>query len=111
VKKFPHLVEMHKKLGPRGLVVISVHAEDEAIDREQQGRVLKFLQKQDATQINLILDEPMELWGKKLDIDLKPCLYVFNRLGEWKRFDAYELVEKGTQEKADQLIEDWLKQR
>ena len=47
--QFPHTVELHRKLGPRGLVVVSLSCDD---DTEKED-VLKFLREKQATFDNL----------------------------------------------------------
>jgi len=56
-------------------------------------RVLKFLESQNATFTNVILDEPDELLKGKLRLGSLPCLYVFNREGQWTQFIGDTLEE------------------
>ena len=82
-KEFPHLVEMHQKYAKEGLVCISI-AVDEADDR---AKCLKFLQKQKATFPNYLIDEPGDVWEKKLDSGAPPTIIVIGRDGKRvKRF-------------------------
>ena len=89
-KEFPHLVELSKKYGPQGLVAISVAVDPPKEDSKEQTalrqRLLKFLTKQNATFTNLYLDEPSEVWLKKLDVAEVPCVFVFDRQGKYYRF-------------------------
>src|SRR5688572_22568012 len=59
VKKFPHVVELHKKYKDKGLVCVSVSMDKEgpkgSYDRE---KVLKFLKEQDAVFPNFIIADP-----------------------------------------------------
>jgi thiol-disulfide isomerase/thioredoxin len=89
---FPYTVEMHKQFADKGLVVISV-ATDPLTNifkdigwKDPQPRMLKFLQDQKATFINVALDESAEVLEKKLRLTQVPCLYVFNREGQWTQF-------------------------
>ena len=47
---------------------------------------------------NLQLDEPAEVWQKKLGVDGPPCVYVFDReghiAGKWADKVAYNEIEK-----------------
>lgn len=88
-KGFPHIVDIHKRNAKDGLVVVSVSL-DPLDDSGIQDRVLKFLRVQGAAFINLLLDEPFEFWQKKLGFDGPPCYFVFNRQGQWTRFEPQE---------------------
>lgn len=50
IQQFPHTVELHRKLGPRGLSVISMSLDDPSSEE----RVLAFLTKQGATFSNFL---------------------------------------------------------
>jgi hypothetical protein len=87
---------MHKKYSSEGLAAISVSLDDPQ-DSKVMSRVLSFLQKQQAAFTNLVLDEKAEFWQEKLKFDGPPCVFVFDRDGKWKKFEApfeYEDVEK-----------------
>jgi hypothetical protein len=88
---------MHNKYAAKGLVAIAVHV-DPPHDAETQAQVLKFLNKQNATTTNFILDEPVEVWQAKLHSSFLPNVFVFNREGKWRQFTAeganYEDIEK-----------------
>ena len=83
---------MHKKYAKDGLAAISVSLDDPK-DQKVRQRVIDFLQKQDASFTNLILDEKSEVWREKLKIDGPPCVFVFNREGKLKKFDSPDYVE------------------
>jgi thiol-disulfide isomerase/thioredoxin len=89
-KEFPHLVELHQKYAAQGLAAISVAVDPQKEDPQEREvlrqRLLKFLTKMKATFTNLYLDEPAELWQKKLDIAEVPCIFVFDRQGKYYRF-------------------------
>lgn len=98
-KGFPHIVDIHKRNAGNGLMVVSVSL-DPLDDKMIQERVLKFLRVQGAAFLNLLLDEPYEVWQKKLGFDGPPCYFVFNRQGQWTKFEPqengvnYEAMEK-----------------
>jgi glutathione peroxidase-family protein len=100
-KEFPHLVEMQKKYAKDGVVAVSVSLDDLS-DKEVRGRIETFLKAQHATFTNLILDEDVEAWQKKLGIDGMPAAFIYNRDGKVvKKFKdeyTYEDVEKVVQE-------------
>src|SRR4051794_9707718 len=57
-RNFPHVVELHKRLAARGLVVISVSMDSLEDNREKTlSAVRDFLKLQDASFTNLLLDE------------------------------------------------------
>jgi thiol-disulfide isomerase/thioredoxin len=87
VKKFPHVVELHKKYKDKGLACVSVSMDKEgpkkAYDKE---KVLKFLKDQDAAFANFIIDDPdadekvlNERFGKEGGI---PFMAVFGKDGK-----------------------------
>jgi hypothetical protein len=109
--RFSHLVEMRRKYAKQGLVVMSVSIEEGRQDKkEHQDRVLAFLKQQekDAPFANYILDEPIDVWADKLGAANRPIVFVFNRDGRWKRFEAPD--EEGDRQMT-KLIEDWLKKK
>jgi thiol-disulfide isomerase/thioredoxin len=84
-KSFPHFIDMQTKYAGKGLVVISVSL-DAADDKAVVERAQAFLTKVNSPLHNLILDEPFELWAKKLDAKALPFYYLFDRRGKWVRY-------------------------
>lgn len=83
-KEFPHLVEMHREFAAKGLVCMSVSV-DEIEDRD---KAFKFLQKQEATFSNYIVDEKAEVWQNHWDFIGPPAVFVFGPDGKMAgRFD------------------------
>jgi thiol-disulfide isomerase/thioredoxin len=80
-REFPKLVALNNQHANAGLVAVSVSLDDLTEDGAKD-KVIKFLQKQQATTTNLILDEKPEVWQAKLKIDGPPLVMVFNRKGE-----------------------------
>jgi thiol-disulfide isomerase/thioredoxin len=93
-QSFFHTVEMSKAYRDQGLVVASVSTDN--LQEDESGtlkaRVVKFLQSQDATFTNVILDEPAKLMQDKLRLQSLPCMYVFNRDGQWTQFIGNDLA-------------------
>lgn len=87
---FPHVVELHKKYGKQGLVVISVSLDELKEGDKTKERALAFLTKQQATFQNLILNEPYQVWQEKLRFMGPPCYFVFSKRGEWIQFNTDE---------------------
>jgi hypothetical protein len=102
----PHLVEMHKKYADKGFAAITV-ALDDPTNEKTKASLLKFLQEQKAPFTNFILDEKPEVWSKKLGIESYPAVFVFNREGKYKRFEAGDIEEGYTN--IEKLVVDWLK--
>ncbi len=107
--KFPHLVEMQRRYGKDGLVAVSVSLDDPQ-DKPSMARVEKFLVKEQATFPNLVLAEATESWQEKLKFDAPPCVFIFNRAGQWKKFDADAIYADNSNAAMDRLVEEWLKQ-
>ena len=80
-REFPKLVALHNQHAKAGLVAVSASLDDLSEDGAKD-KVMKFLEKQNATMTNLILDEKPEIWQAKLKIDGPPLVMVFNRKGE-----------------------------
>jgi thiol-disulfide isomerase/thioredoxin len=84
-EKMPHIIELQRKLADQGFVVITVSI-DTPDDPDRIETANKFLQKIKSPFRNLLLDEPYEVWTKKLDFGTVPCYYLFDRRGKWVRF-------------------------
>jgi thiol-disulfide isomerase/thioredoxin len=99
-KGFPHVVAMHQKYAKDGLAVVSVSL-DPVDDPSSPANALRFLKKAGAEFTNLFLQEPSDFWQTKLGFAGPPCYFVFNRQGQWTKFEAqddapvnYEAMEK-----------------
>lgn len=96
MESFPRFIEMHKKYGDNGLVVIAISLD--SVEKEGAVKLAnKFLTQQNSPLRNLLLDEPGEVWDKKFDFVSLPFYYVFDRHGKWVRFraDDYKTKKKG----------------
>ena len=101
-REFPNLVKLHQQYAKDGLVAVSVSL-DELTEEGAKDKVMKFLQKQQATMTNLILDEKPAVWQAKFKIDGPPLVMVFNRNGELEQKFVdkdvdYRAIEKLTAE-------------
>src|SRR6202011_1374928 len=84
---------MHHKYKAKGLVVISVNLND-ANDEDERKETLKVLTKYKLDVINVVLDEPQEVWKEKLRVRLgPPCMYVFDRNGKWRMLYGETLLD------------------
>jgi hypothetical protein len=91
---------MHKKYAKDGFAALSVSLDDPT-DKSVMERVRAFLAKEKATFTNLVLDEEPQVWQEKLKFDGPPCVFVFNREGKWRKYEApvdYAVIEKYVQE-------------
>jgi hypothetical protein len=100
---------MHKKYAKDGLAALSVSLDPLSLDPHTKDNVLKFLRSQGAAFTNLLLDEPFELWEKKLRFAFPPCYYVFSRQGKWTMFQPEE--EGFDQKKVEKLIVELLREK
>jgi thiol-disulfide isomerase/thioredoxin len=101
-ENFPHLVEMHRKYGKKGLAVISLSLDDPT-DKKAVVEAETFLREKKAVFTNVLLDENFGEGFEKLDIGAIPAVFVFAPDGkEVKRFTmddpnnqfTYDEVEK-----------------
>jgi hypothetical protein len=100
---------MQSKYGKDGFAAVSVSLDD-PMDKIVMANVQKFLEEKKAAFTNLVLDEKLEVWQEKLKFEGPPCLFVFNRAGQWQKFDSDTLADGG-HEKVEKLVEEWLKQK
>jgi hypothetical protein len=88
---------MQKKYAKDGMAAVSVDLDDPA-EKDIKDRVLKFLESQNATFPNIMLDEKPAVWQKNLGIDGVPAVFIYGRDGSIaKKFTddyTYEDVEK-----------------
>jgi thiol-disulfide isomerase/thioredoxin len=105
--KFPHLVQLHKELGNKGLICISL-----SVDLEENfDGALAFLKKQNATFANYILWDDDEAAKDKLDKTIEhirvPIFHVFDRDGKKvKTWDG-----RINEDEIDKLIKDLLEKK
>lgn len=102
----PHLVQMHKKYAGQGLTVITV-AVDDPRNEKTKASLTKFLKTVNATFTNFILDEKEAVWTKKFGIEGIPYIFVFNRDGKYKRFEAGDIDEELAN--VEKLVAEYLK--
>ena len=106
VKKFPHLVELHKTYADKGLVCVSLSMDkfgDE--DDYKKEKVVKFLKDKGATFPNFIISEPkkdeealLKILG---DFQAIPYMVMYDRTGK----KVWTSDEKLDDEKLAKLIE------
>jgi len=94
---------MHKTYGPKGVVIIAAHVEQELPSKAMRDRITRFLEEQKATFINLIVEETLDDLSQKTGFDNRPAVFVFDRAGRWRRFEGEELKD------VDRYVEELLK--
>jgi thiol-disulfide isomerase/thioredoxin len=107
VKKFPHLVEMHKKYGPKGLICVTLDPVD--TDPKDKAKVEKFLTEKGAAFPNYIVDDSEENWKKwnpKYPTNVTPTVILFNRKGE-----RVAVIEEPEDEKVEKEVEKLLAEK
>lgn len=86
VKKFPHLVELHKKHAAKGLVCVSVDMDKLGGGKYEREPVVAFLKRQGAAFPNFVMTDP-DADGKALeaafgeDVRLLPYMVIYDRGG------------------------------
>jgi thioredoxin-related protein len=83
VKKFPHLVQMHREFAKDGLVAVSLDVNQAEL--KFKDRVLAFLTRQEATFPNYILkdtDENTDALLTKYNLEATPAIVLFDRAGQ-----------------------------
>jgi hypothetical protein len=83
VKKFPHLVQLHRKLSADGLACVSLNVEQDAT--KDRGEVIEFLQKHEAGFANLIFRDSgkaIDSWREAHDALGLPAYVLFDRGGK-----------------------------
>lgn len=104
MKKFPHLVQMHRTHAPDGLVCMSLDRSEEEL--AIQGKVLDFLKKQGADFPNFILkdsDADRDEFLKKYDAENSPAVILFDRAG-----NRVPVPDGAKDEEVEKLVRDLL---
>ena len=114
VKKFPHLVEMHKKYADKGLVCVSISMDKAGPGEDYKAeKVLAFLKEKEARFPNFIVANPDEdekkIEARFGDYSVIPYMVVFDKAGRrvWDS-DPTVTPPKDSAEKLEKLIQDQL---
>jgi len=103
-ENFPHLVEMHKKYGAKGLAVVSLSLDDPT-DEKAVADAEKFLKEKKATFTNVLLNEDYGVGFDRLDINAIPAVFLFGPDGkEVKRFTMDDPNDQFTYEDVEREI-------
>lgn len=85
-ENFPHVIEMNRKYGPKGLAFISLSLDDPS-DNNAVAAAERFLKEQKAVFTNVLLEEPSGDGFDKLNINGIPAVFIYGPDGkEVKRF-------------------------
>jgi hypothetical protein len=80
---------MQKKYAAQGLIVVTVSL-DPAREKARVDEANAFLREQNSPFVNLLLDEPSEIWSKRLGFIAPPCYFIFDRQGKWIRLSGVD---------------------
>lgn len=97
---------MHRKYKKDGLEVISVSLDDDPAGKKL---ALEMLKKWGADCTNLLLDEEIDYWQKRLRFIAAPCVFVFNRQGKFVQFTSDS--DPVDHKKVDALVEKFLQEK
>jgi thiol-disulfide isomerase/thioredoxin len=107
-ENFPHVVEMHKKYGEKGLAVCSLSMDD-GKESKEVAEVLKFLKSQDAVFTNFVANDPEEMF-EKFDIVGIPAVFLFGPDGKIvRRFTMDDVNNQFTYEQVEEELEKLIK--
>ncbi|GIW86720.1 MAG: hypothetical protein KatS3mg108_1044 [Isosphaeraceae bacterium] len=85
-ENFPHVIQMHHELGPKGLRVISISFDDPE-DSSAVAQARKFLVDSKAVIENILLNEENGVAYEKFDVNAIPAVFFYDPSGrELKRF-------------------------
>jgi thiol-disulfide isomerase/thioredoxin len=104
-REFHHLVELHQKHAKDGLDCLSLTVDD----KDDAEKSLAFLKKQKATFGNYLVDEPIEVWTKRLAISGPPAVLVYDRSG--KKVKTFTSEDPFTYADVEKLVVPLLKQK
>ena len=100
-----HFIGVYPRYKDRGLVAVTVCLDDLS-DTDAVAAAQKFLRDKKITFTNFLLEENLDFALKKLSTKGIPCVYVFNRTGQYeKKYDKKPPVPE-----FDELIEKLLKE-
>ena len=96
---------MHNKYAKDGLVCMSVSVDD----KDDRDKALAFLKLQKAEFANYLIDEPAEVWQKRLEVAAPPGVIVFGRDG--RRVKTFTTEVPFTYADVEKVVEPLLKEK
>jgi thiol-disulfide isomerase/thioredoxin len=104
-ENFPHLIDLHKRFGGKGLQVVSLSLDDTS-DAKAVEAAKEFLRSKKATFLNVLLDEDFGVGFEKLDINSIPAVFLFGPDGkEIKRFTMDDPNNQFTYPEVEKAVE------
>jgi thiol-disulfide isomerase/thioredoxin len=107
-ENFPHVVEMHRKYGEKGLAVVSLCLDDP----DQPKKIADaeaFLKEKKATFANYYLAETAETAFEKLNIGVIPAVFLYGPDGkEIKRFTLEDADHPFTYDQVESFVKEKL---
>lgn len=104
-ENFPHLVDLHRKFGEKGLVVVSLSFDDPT-NKKHVAEAEKFLRDKKAEFRNILLDEEEGVGFEKLNISSIPAVFIFDPSGkEVKRFTLDDPDNQFTYAQVEKVVE------
>ena len=103
-ENFPHVVQMNKKYGDKGLTVISLSL-DQPDDAKQVAEAKKFLEDSGATFTNFLLNEEAGAAFDKLNVNGVPAVFVYDSSGkEVRRYTGDDTKNQFTYDEVEKDI-------
>jgi len=97
---------MHRKFAGQGVVFVSLSVDPP----ERRPKVQAFLEKQNATFANYLLDEEQEFWQERFGVKAPPAVLVFGKDGKLvRRFDTEDPRKPYSYEDVEKLVKDLLR--
>ena len=103
-ENFPHVLEMHRKFGKKGLKVVSLSLDDPE-DSTAIAEAEKFLKEKKSVITNVLLDESSGGGFEKLNINAIPAVFLYGPDGkEVKRFTMDDTKNQFTYDEVEKAI-------
>ena len=107
-ENFPHLVEMNRKYGGKGLNFASLSLDD-TTKPKKVAEALDFLKGSKAEFTNYVLDESQDDAFEKLDITAIPAVFFFGPDGkEVRRFTLEDVNNQFTYDQVETAVKEFL---
>ena len=107
-ENFPHLVDMHKKYGGKGIEFASLCLDD-ATKPKKVAEATEFLTGSKANFTNFLLDESQDDAFEKLDITAIPAVFLFGPDGkEIRRFTLEDVNNQFTYDQVETAVQEFI---
>jgi thiol-disulfide isomerase/thioredoxin len=103
-ENFPHVLEMHRKFGKKGVKVVSLSLDDPD-DSSAIAEAEKFLKEKKSVITNILLDEGSGGGFEKLKINAIPAVFLYGPDGkEVKRFTMDDTKNQFTYDEVEKAV-------